>query len=69
MIHTYITNPGERPSNPTFGAGLRQYLFTQIESGNLEFIKNDIQEKINKRIKNTSSCVNAAIQDLFDEDM
>ena len=50
LINYLLTNPGERPSNPTYGAGLRQYLFTQIENGNLEFIKNDIQEKIKQNI-------------------
>jgi len=50
LINYLLTNPGERPANPTYGAGLRQYLFTQIETENLEFIQNDISEKIKQNI-------------------
>lgn len=46
LINYFLTNPGERPGNPTFGAGLRQYIFTQITDGNLDFLKEDIQEKL-----------------------
>jgi len=46
LINYFLTNPGERVGNPTFGAGLRQYVFSQIESGNLDFIKEDIQQKL-----------------------
>jgi phage baseplate assembly protein W len=52
LINYFLTNPGERPGNPTFGAGLRQYIFTQITEGNLEFIKEDIQDKINQNFPN-----------------
>lgn len=46
LINYFLTNPGERPGNPTFGAGLRQYIFTQITDGNLDFLKEDIQDKL-----------------------
>jgi phage baseplate assembly protein W len=46
LINFFLTNPGERPANPTFGAGLRNYIFTQINNNNLDFIKEDIQQKI-----------------------
>ena len=46
LINYFLTNPGERPANPEFGAGLRQYIFTQITDGNLDFLKEDIQEKL-----------------------
>ncbi len=46
LINYLLTNPGERILNPTFGAGLREYIFTQIESNNFEYIKEDIQNKI-----------------------
>jgi phage baseplate assembly protein W len=52
LINYFLTNPGERVSNPTFGAGLRQYVFTQIETGNLDFIKEDIQQKISNNFTN-----------------
>jgi len=47
LINFFLTEPGERYMNPTFGGGLRRFLFTQIESGNTGFLKNDIQEKLN----------------------
>ena len=46
LINYFLTNPGERPANPTFGAGLRAYIFNQISGGNLSFIKEDIQQKL-----------------------
>ena len=52
LINYLLTNPGERPANPRFGAGLRRYIFTQINSSNLDFIKEDIQQKISKTFPN-----------------
>ena len=52
LINYFLTNPGERPANPTFGAGLRRYIFTQIESNNLEFIQEDIQQKLGSNFPN-----------------
>ena len=46
LINYLLTNPGERIENPQFGAGLRIYIFSQISSGNLEYIQEDLQEKI-----------------------
>jgi len=46
LINFLLTNPGERPANPTFGGGLRSFIFTQIESEDLEYLKKDIQNKI-----------------------
>ncbi len=46
LINYFLTNPGERYENPTFGAGLRTYIFTQISNNNLEYIKEDIQDKL-----------------------
>jgi phage baseplate assembly protein W len=46
LINYLLTNPGERPANPEFGAGLRKYIFDTIYSGGLSFIKEDIQQKI-----------------------
>ena len=46
LINYFLTNPGERPGNPTFGAGLRAYIFTQIDQQDLSYIKDDIQTKI-----------------------
>jgi len=52
LINYFLTNPGERPGNPTFGGGLRKFIFTQIEQDNLDFIKEDIQNKINQNFSN-----------------
>ena len=52
LINYLLTNPGERIQNPTFGAGLREYIFTQIETGNFDFIKKDLQTKINTNFNN-----------------
>ena len=52
LINYFLTNPGERVGNPTFGAGLRQYVFSQIESGNLDFITEDIQQKLANNFPN-----------------
>lgn len=52
LINFFLTNPGERPANPNFGAGLRRYIFTQISDNNLDFIKEDIQQKLNINFPN-----------------
>lgn len=52
LINYFLTNPGERLANPTFGAGLRAYIFTQINSGNLDFIQEDIQQKLGNNFPN-----------------
>lgn len=46
LINYFLTEPGERPLNPTFGGGLRSFLFEQIVDGNLEFLKDKFQEEI-----------------------
>ena len=46
LINYFLTNPGERPLRPNFGGGLRSFIFEQITTGNLNFLK----EKINKDI-------------------
>ena len=47
LINYFLTNPGERIGNPTFGAGLRNFLFKQITQNNLDFLEENIQEKLN----------------------
>jgi phage baseplate assembly protein W len=46
LINYFLTNPGERNGNPTFGAGLRTFLFEQITNDNLDFLEENIQEKL-----------------------
>lgn len=52
LINYFLTNPGERPGNPTFGAGLRNFLFESITSDNLEFLEENIQEKLANNFPN-----------------
>ena len=40
LINFFLTEPGERFDNPTFGGGFRTFLFQQIAEGTLD----DIQE-------------------------
>jgi len=47
LVNYFLTNPGERPANPTFGAGLRAFIFTSITNDDFTFIKNDLQDKVN----------------------
>ena len=46
LINYFLTNPGERPGNPTFGGGLREFIFSSISEDNLGFLKEDVQQKI-----------------------
>lgn len=52
LTNYLLTNPGERVANPNFGGGLRELLFEQIEENTFEFIKDNIQEKINQNFSN-----------------
>ena len=58
LINYFLTNPGERPGNPTFGAGLRKFIFTQIDTQDINFMKQDIQQKL------TDNFPNVIVQDL-----
>jgi phage baseplate assembly protein W len=46
LVNYFLTNPGERPSNPTFGGGLRGFIFQQMADENLDFLKEDIGQKL-----------------------
>ena len=52
LINYLLTNPGERIENPSFGAGLREYIFTQIDNQDFTFIKEDLQLKIEENFDN-----------------
>lgn len=52
LINYLLTNPGERVANPLFGAGLREFIFTQIVQENVDFLKEDIQDKITQEFDN-----------------
>jgi len=46
LINYFLTNPGERVGNPSFGSGIRKFIFNQISDNNLDFLKEDLQMKI-----------------------
>tara|TARA_R110002167_G_scaffold41327_3_gene126245 strand:- start:7105 stop:7512 length:408 start_codon:yes stop_codon:yes gene_type:complete len=46
LVNYFLTNPGERPANPTFGGGLRGFIFQQMADENLDFLKEDIGQKL-----------------------
>ena len=46
IINFFLTNPGERPANPLFGGGLRNFIFEQISFENLDFLKEDNNTKL-----------------------
>lgn len=52
LINYLLTNPGEIPGNPTFGAGLRQFVFNQISDNGLEGIEETINTGVRENIAN-----------------
>jgi phage baseplate assembly protein W len=46
LINFFLTNPPERYLNPTFGSGLRAFIFEQITTGNLDGLKENIQSQL-----------------------
>jgi len=52
LINFFLTNPGERYLNPSFGAGLRNFIFEQIEDTSLDFLKNKIQSQLDQNFSN-----------------
>ena len=49
LINFFLTNTGERFMNPTFGGGLRNFLFSQAIDTNTSILQQEIQEKINSQ--------------------
>ena len=52
LINFFLTNTPERYLQPTFGGNLRQFIFEQINDGNAESLKEDIQAKISVHFPN-----------------
>jgi phage baseplate assembly protein W len=48
LLNFFLTNPTERYLVPSFGAGLRNFVFEQITTGNLEGLKERIQFQLNQ---------------------
>jgi len=47
MINYFLTEPGELPLNPSFGGGLRRFLFDQISPPTVDVLRNYMQNKLN----------------------
>ena len=54
LINYFLTNPGERPLNPSFGGGLRAFIFQQITTDNLDFLEERIQQDLNTFFPNVA---------------
>jgi phage baseplate assembly protein W len=52
LLNFFLTNKTERYLNNNFGANLRAFIFEQITSGNLDFLKQDIQQLISQYFTN-----------------
>jgi phage baseplate assembly protein W len=46
LINYFLTNKNERYLNPNFGGNLRGFIFQQITDGNVDYLKQDIQNQI-----------------------
>ena len=46
LLNWLLTNPGERINQPTFGFGLRLFIFEQINSNNLDSLKERLSDEI-----------------------
>jgi len=46
LINWFLTNKGERYLDPLFGGNLRTFIFQQINDGNNDYLKEDIQNQI-----------------------
>jgi hypothetical protein len=46
IINFFLINPGELPLNPSFGGGLRAFIFEQIAEGTLNGLKENISGKM-----------------------
>jgi phage baseplate assembly protein W len=52
LLNFFLTNPPERYLNPTFGSGLRAFIFEQITTGNLDGLKENIQSQLRSYFPN-----------------
>jgi phage baseplate assembly protein W len=52
LINYFLTNTGERFMNPSFGGGLREFLFEQITNKNTGNLKQIFQDRLNTFFSN-----------------
>lgn len=48
LLNFILSEPGERYDNPTFGFGLRKYLFVQANQDGLDYIQEDLSNAISE---------------------
>jgi len=48
LINFFLTNKNERYLNPVFGGNLRAFVFQQITTGNIDSLKEDIQNQLSQ---------------------
>jgi phage baseplate assembly protein W len=46
LLNWLLTNPGERRYSPSFGFGFRSFIFEQINSNNLDLLKERLSDEI-----------------------
>jgi phage baseplate assembly protein W len=49
IVNFFLTNPGERPDNPSFGGGLRRFVFEQLSDDNIDLIEEDLTTKLSEQ--------------------
>jgi len=52
LVNFFLTNRGERVANPNFGANLRQFVFEQVSTNNIEAIRDKIKYDIRQNFPN-----------------
>lgn len=52
LINFFLTNTGERPLNPSFGGGIRSFIFEKITNDDIEFLLEDISSKVSTYFPN-----------------
>ena len=52
LINFFMTEPGERYMNPTYGGGLKTVLFEQLTTGTFDFVKENVQSKVSNYFPN-----------------
>tara|TARA_R110000803_G_scaffold29638_2_gene67466 strand:- start:768 stop:1175 length:408 start_codon:yes stop_codon:yes gene_type:complete len=52
LINFFLTNTGERPLNPSFGGGIRNFIFEKITNDDIEFLLEDISSKVSTYFPN-----------------
>ena len=63
LINYFLTNTGERFMNPSFGGGLREFLFEQITTNNVNNLQDIVQDRLNLNFPNINLTSMRAIPD------